>query len=165
VATGRTGRTTRRITSLDGVVLSVTTSGAGPDVLLVHGSGLTGSSWAYVAKHLATDHTVHVMDRRGGGSSGDAGGIYSVELEAHDVRAVVESIGADNSAHVHLVGHSYGGLIALLAAPRTGTVGGPTVYEPPCPFPVNPADGPPTGCDATTSWWRREIAMRQLSSS
>jgi RNA-directed DNA polymerase len=37
-------------------------------VLLVHGSAVIGSSWAYVAKQLAAHHTVHVMDRRGGGS-------------------------------------------------------------------------------------------------
>lgn len=127
---GRIGRTTRQVTSPDGVPISVTTSGAGPNVLLVHGSAVIGSSWAYVAKQLATDHTVHVMDRRGGGSSGDVNGRYSIELEVHDVAAVIESISAAGNTKLHLVGHSYGGLICLSGAAQVGAVGALTVYEP-----------------------------------
>jgi pimeloyl-ACP methyl ester carboxylesterase len=96
----------------------------------VHGSAAIGSSWAYVAKQLATDHTVHVMDRRGGGSSGDATGPYSIELEATDVAAVIASISAASNAKVHLVGHSYGGLICLLVAGRVDAVAALTTYEP-----------------------------------
>jgi pimeloyl-ACP methyl ester carboxylesterase len=130
VTAKRTAITTRRVLSPDGVAISVTISGAGPNVLLVHGSAVIGASWAYVAKQLATDHAVHVMDRRGGGSSGDTDGPYSIELEVHDVAAVIESIDAGTNANVHLVGHSYGGLICLLAAARVAAIAALTVYEP-----------------------------------
>jgi pimeloyl-ACP methyl ester carboxylesterase len=130
VADWRTSRTTRHVASTDGVAISVTTSGAGANILLVHGSAVLGSSWAYVAKHLAAHHTVHVMDRRGGGSSGDATGRYSIELEVHDVAAVIESISGADNADVHLVGHSYGGLVCLLVAARVEGVAALTIYEP-----------------------------------
>jgi pimeloyl-ACP methyl ester carboxylesterase len=169
VATSPTGRTMRHVRSTDGVAISVTTSGAGADVLLVHGSAVIGSSWAYVAKHLAAHHTVHVMDRRGGGSSGDATGRYSIELEVHDVAAVIESISGANNANVHLVGHSYGGLICLLVAAQVQAVAALTVYEPALFMPGEPSGWTSErlrrydelvatgGCDAAAALFMTEV--------
>ena len=57
--------------------------------------------------------TVHAMDRRGRGGSGDSA-TYTLAAEADDVAAVVDAIGRP----VDVFGHSYGALVALEAALR-----------------------------------------------
>ena len=84
--------TTERFTvkSADGVEISVQKAGAGPALLLVHGSLLNGLlSWGAVLPKFAEHFTVYAMDRRGRAPSGDAQQ-YSIQNEADDIAAVVE---------------------------------------------------------------------------
>jgi pimeloyl-ACP methyl ester carboxylesterase len=88
--------------------------GDGPtSALLLHSSGMSGRQWRRLAERLAPTHHVLVPDLVGYGASpafeGDA---FSCHEEADVVRAVARAAGRP----VHLVGHSYGGLVALLAA-------------------------------------------------
>jgi pimeloyl-ACP methyl ester carboxylesterase len=68
---------------------------------------------------------VHVVDRRGRGASGPQGPAYGIEAEVADLTAVQAATGADR-----IVAHSFGGLIALETARRTGAFSELVLYEP-----------------------------------
>jgi pimeloyl-ACP methyl ester carboxylesterase len=113
------------VRSTDGTTIAYEEFGAGPPVLLVHGSVSDRTYWAPVVPALAARFTVVTVDRRGRGDSGDDAR-YGVEREAEDIAAVVDAIGGP----VHLVGHSYGGFCALEAARLTRNLAALTLYEP-----------------------------------
>ena len=115
-----------RVRSVDGVELAVWRRGDGPPLLLVHGTTADHSRWDGVLPELEERFTVHTMDRRGRGASGDAE-TYRLEAEFDDLAAVVDSIGRD----VTVLGHSYGALCALEAARRTSGITRLLLYEPP----------------------------------
>jgi len=129
-------RPTERFTvrSSDGVAISVQKAGAGPAMLLVHGSLLNGTlSWGAVLPKLAERFTVYAMDRRGRAPSGDARE-YSIANEADDIGGVVDAIGGQ----VVVLAHSYGALAALEAADRLKTVSHAILYEPPVMIAARP---------------------------
>ena len=112
-------------TSRDGTRIAFWRSGDGPPLLLVHGvTADHATTWAHVLPSLEQSYSVHAMDRRGRGGSGDAAH-YALQREAEDVAAVVESIGEP----VDLLGHSYGALCALEAALLTPNLGRLILYE------------------------------------
>jgi pimeloyl-ACP methyl ester carboxylesterase len=85
--------------------------GAGPSVVLVHGSLATGTDEWTAQRPLADEgFRLLVLDRRGYGRSPAAEG----EDFLRDAEDVAELMGDG----AHLVGHSYGGLAVLLAAAR-----------------------------------------------
>jgi len=93
--------------------------GRGEPVLLVHGQPGLGSDWAAVTERLP-DHRVLVVDRPGYGRSGDAP--VSMDENALMLGELLEQRAA---APATVVGHSYGGGVAiLLAARRPDLVGG-----------------------------------------
>ena len=98
--------------------------GTGPRVLLVHGSvGGGESTWAE-QRPLATRFELLVADRPGYGST------PMVEREDFEADAPLVAEALEEGAH--LVGHSYGGVISLLAAARRPQrVRSLTVIEPP----------------------------------
>jgi pimeloyl-ACP methyl ester carboxylesterase len=69
--------------------------------------------------------TVHAMDRRGRGGSGDAAD-FALEREVEDVVAVVEAIGP----RVDVFGHSQGALYVLEALLGTSAIHRAVLYEP-----------------------------------
>lgn len=97
-----------------GVPLRVLTRGAGPDVLLIHGSPGSIEDWAPVLDALAGSHRVTAYDRPGHGYSGDTGK-YSYEHNAEVAAALIDALGLND---VVVVGHSYGGTTALALALR-----------------------------------------------
>jgi pimeloyl-ACP methyl ester carboxylesterase len=99
--------------------------------VLVHGTSADHTRWATVLPELEQRFTVHAVDRRGRGASGDAAD-YAIEREFEDVTAVVDSVGEP----VTLVGHSYGGICSLEAVLRTDAVRRLVLYEPPIPTEV-----------------------------
>ena len=119
---------TRTVRSADGTAIGFVTVGSGPAVIVVHGALTTGDEWHQVAVAMADHHTVHVMDRRGRGRSGD-GADYRFDREIEDIGAVVEAAGVG----AHLVGHSSGAIYALEAA-RRFPIGQLVLYEPPLNF-------------------------------
>jgi pimeloyl-ACP methyl ester carboxylesterase len=115
------------VQSKHGVAISIQKSGSGPALLLVHGAALDGSaSWSLVLPSLAQHFTVYAMDRRGRPPSGDAK-THSLAAEVEDLAAVVDSIGDP----LTLLGHSYGGVVALAAMERLKSVSRLILYEPP----------------------------------
>jgi pimeloyl-ACP methyl ester carboxylesterase len=105
--------------------------GRGTPVLFVHGGVLDGAMTWSEQEPLAGQWTLIVIDRPGFGSSSavervdfatDAGVVAEILIRAGDLWG----------DKVHLVGHSYGGVIALLAAGmRPEAVRSLTVIEPP----------------------------------
>ena len=83
---------------------------AAPAVVLIHGSMTWGTACFEQQRALADHYQLMVVDRRGYGSSPD------IDRSDYDVDAadVIELLG--EAAHV--VGHSYGGVVAMLAAGR-----------------------------------------------
>lgn len=115
-------------TSRDGTRIAFRTSGRGPPLLLVHGTTADHTRWDRISPRLEESFTVHAMDRRGRGGSGDTSP-YSLEREGEDVAAVVEAIGEPT----FVLGHSYGGLVSLEASLLTRSVRRLILYEPPVP--------------------------------
>jgi pimeloyl-ACP methyl ester carboxylesterase len=102
----------------------VTVWGNGEPAVLVHGSFGWGEETWREQRPLADRHRLVLLDRRGFGSS-PANGRVDFERDAADVAELL----GDGA---HLVGHSYGGVVSLLAAAlRPDSVRSLVVIEPP----------------------------------
>jgi pimeloyl-ACP methyl ester carboxylesterase len=110
----------------DGVRLHADVTGGGSPLVLVHGTTGTRESWDAVVPLLAERHTVWAYDRRGRGRSTDRAE-HSLAAEADDLLAVLQAAGPG----AHLLGHSYGGAVALEAARRGPDLASLVLYEPP----------------------------------
>jgi pimeloyl-ACP methyl ester carboxylesterase len=131
------------IQSRDGTEIAFFTSGDGLPLLLVHGGAGDHTRWGALLPHLEPHFTVHAMDRRGRGASGDHPD-YAIEREYEDVAAVVDVIARDSGSPIAVYGNSYGGICAFGGAPLTTNISRLALYEgwPP----VNPeAFAPPEG--------------------
>jgi pimeloyl-ACP methyl ester carboxylesterase len=109
----------------DGGPVHVTSwgEGTGDRVVLVHGSMAAGPQTWHDQQPLADDRLLIVPDRRSYGDSPDGDGDF--ERDAEDVAELL-------AEGAHLVGNSYGGVVALLAAAkRPDAVRSLTVVEPP----------------------------------
>ena len=115
----------------DGAAIAVFETGAGKPLVLVHGATADHTTWRTSGPILAERHAVHVMDRRGRGASTDGprDEPYDIEREFEDLAAVVTAIANENGGDVDVVGHSYGGRIALGAALLTDSIRRLVVYE------------------------------------
>jgi pimeloyl-ACP methyl ester carboxylesterase len=104
--------------------LHVTVWGAGAPAVLVHGSFGWGTETWREQRPLADDYRLLLVDRRGFGESPPDGRV-DFDHDADDVADLLEE-------GTHLVGHSYGGVVALLAAARRPeSVRSLAVIEPP----------------------------------
>ena len=101
-----------RLISPGGTVVSYDMYGSGPPLVLVHG-GFSDhrTNWELVKVPLSERFTVHAIARRGRGET-DATEGHTLEDEARDVAALIQSAGEP----VFLLGHSYGAHCALAAA-------------------------------------------------
>jgi pimeloyl-ACP methyl ester carboxylesterase len=157
--------TMTRTVSRDGTEIATFTSGEGPPLLLVHGGGGDHTRWDALRPYLEPHFTVHAMDRRGRGASGDYPD-YRIEREYEDVAAVVDAVAEDFGSAVAVYGHSYGGLSAFGGATLTSNIGRLVLYEgwPP----VNPAAfAPPPGfierTEALLAESKREAVIETVS--
>ncbi|RSN32762.1 alpha/beta hydrolase [Amycolatopsis sp. WAC 04169] len=90
-----------------------------PPLLLIHGSGASGTLWSPVVPALAGHHHVIRVDLPGCGQSPPAPP-YDVPAQASRVAAVLDELGVGD---VTVVGHSSGGYVATaLAEQRPGLV-------------------------------------------
>src|SRR5262245_18592436 len=91
--------------------------GAGEPVILLHSSAGSSAQWRALAGMLAGRYRVLAPDLFGCGDSPmRPGGPFGLAHEAEIARALLQRAGGA----AHLVGHSYGGAVALHTALRHG---------------------------------------------
>jgi pimeloyl-ACP methyl ester carboxylesterase len=105
---------------------------SGPPVVLVHSSGMTSRQWRRIADALEPAHRVVVPDLLGYGESApwprDERFHFTMDLLA--IEGLIDRVARERGP-VHLVGHSYGGFLAMLAAlHRPHALRSIAVYEP-----------------------------------
>lgn len=90
--------------------------GSGEPVVLLHSSGSSGAQWRALAQRLGARYRVIAPDLYGYGGTADWPGRapFHLECEAEIVLALL----ARGTGQAHLVGHSYGGAVALHIASR-----------------------------------------------
>lgn len=132
------------------------TGGNKPPLVLLHGFTVSGLCWLRVASRLEQGYDVILPDARGhGGSDGPHTG-FSPELLAADVAAL---IGTLELAQPALLGHSMGGMTALLvAATFPGLVRAILLEDPPMRIVPTPAT---EQSEAFQAWYRSWLAWMQ----
>jgi pimeloyl-ACP methyl ester carboxylesterase len=100
--------------SVSGLTLRVREwTGDGPPIVLLHGLASNSRIWDDVAERLADRFHVVALDQRGHGLSDRPTDGFSFDKVAGDARAVVNALGLERPT---LVGHSWGGNVALVFA-------------------------------------------------
>jgi pimeloyl-ACP methyl ester carboxylesterase len=141
-----------------GATISVSRTGHGPPIVLLHATLSSARDLGPLARRLGVGFTVISVDRRGSGESqlapGQAPAPVHVATHVDDLAAVIEM---EAVGPVTLVGHSYGGCLALeLAARRPDLAVRAWVYEPPyAPL------GPPEVRDRFGTVGRRTLAAAE----
>ncbi|HLJ36320.1 MAG TPA: alpha/beta hydrolase [Ktedonobacteraceae bacterium] len=90
-----------------------------PPMLLLHGITSSALSWVRVGPALADRYRVYALDQRGHGESiKPAQGAYSLRHSADDALAFLEALDLERPV---LIGHSWGGAIAMVLASGMGS--------------------------------------------
>ena len=87
---------------------------AGPAIVCVHGISSSRRDFTRLGEALAGTHRVFAYDQRGHGDAAAADGSLALDALAADLRAVADSIGTVAA----VVGHSWGGAVALVGGPK-----------------------------------------------
>lgn len=108
--------------------LHTVTVGAGPTVVCLHSSGSSSWQWRRLFETEQTGYRLIAFDFHGHGRSPDfAGDDYALSTESDAIWQTLAAI----DQPMHLVGHSFGGAVALdLAVRHPGRFASVTVYEP-----------------------------------
>lgn len=102
--------------AVNGTRLHYRQAGQGPHLVMVHGLAANLAFWYLKAvPALARDYRVTVYDLRGHGNSDMPENGYTPENMAADLGALLDHLGVEQA---DLVGHSYGGAVALEFAAR-----------------------------------------------
>jgi pimeloyl-ACP methyl ester carboxylesterase len=83
-----------------------------PPLLMLHATGLCAHAWKPVARELAPHFHVMAFDQRGHGDTDPSDRGYTFHLVGEDLAAIVQAM---NLSQFYIVGHSSGGLSALIA--------------------------------------------------
>jgi pimeloyl-ACP methyl ester carboxylesterase len=116
---------TGRVRSADGTAVAYRAIGSGPPVMVIPGALAVARDFDGFAQLLGARFSVHTIERRGRGASGDRADAYSIDRECEDVAALQAATGA-----TLVFGHSFGGLIALEHARLSHLYTKVAVYEP-----------------------------------
>ena len=86
----------------------------GSPVVLLHSTGMTSRQWKRLAERLAPTHRVFLPDLLGYGASSSwpRDRPFHFSLDVVGLESLIDSI----DEPVHLVGHSYGGFVGIVAA-------------------------------------------------
>jgi len=99
---------------IDGAELEYEVSGTGEPVVFIHGAFIADTFRPLLAEpSLAGRYRLILYHRRGYAGSSRASGPVSVARQVADCRALLHFLGVQRA---HVVGHSYGGIVALQLA-------------------------------------------------
>ncbi len=112
-----------------GARVAYSAAGSGETVLLLHSSACSSAQWRALSETLQARYRVLAPDFHGYGQTDQRPGPASPGLI--DAAALVEAVLSAEAEHIHLVGHSYGGAVALrCAADRPERLLSLTLIEP-----------------------------------
>jgi pimeloyl-ACP methyl ester carboxylesterase len=121
-----TESTTGSVTSNDGTTIGYHQLGAGPGLVLLHGTMESAQSHIQLAEALADTFTVYLPDRRGRGLSDPYRDPYRVDDDIEDMHALLAGTGAHQ-----VFGISAGAIICLQAALMLPAIRKVAIFEPP----------------------------------
>jgi pimeloyl-ACP methyl ester carboxylesterase len=101
----------------------------GEPVILIHSSGMSSRQWGRLSETLGRTHRIIAPDLLGSGDNPPwpHERVFDLSEDVDVLEARADEVGG----RVHLVGHSYGGLLALKLARRNpGRIRSLTVYDP-----------------------------------
>ncbi len=115
-------------TMCEGARIAYETSGRGPTLVLLHSTASSAGQWFGLRSELADRFTIVAVDLHGHGASDPWPGTRALALA--DEAAAVAAVIGELEGPVHLVGHSYGGAVALNLALSGRPLASLTVIEP-----------------------------------
>ena len=95
---------------VDGVRIAYIRSGSGPPLVMLHGAPSDSRIWQWMLPDLSRDHTVVAWDAPGFGESPDIDDDWRANRFADTLAAFIAALGFERP---HLVGHSFGTMVAL----------------------------------------------------
>jgi len=95
---------------VDGRQIAYSRAGSGPPLVMLHGAPSDSRVWQWMLPDLARDHTVIAWDAPGFGKSSDIDDAWRAPQFADALVAFIAALGLERP---HLVGHSFGTIIAL----------------------------------------------------
>ena len=94
-------------------------AGSGPALVLLHGAPADSRSWHWMLPDLARDHTVIAWDAPGFGQSSDVDDTWRAAQFADALAAFIAALELERP---HVVGHSFGTMVALSLFQRHSAV-------------------------------------------
>jgi pimeloyl-ACP methyl ester carboxylesterase len=104
---------------VDGLVIAYLRQGAGPTLVMAHGAPSDSRTWQWMISDLSRDHTVIAWDAPGFGESSDIDDDWRAAQFADALAAFIAALDLERP---HVVGHSFGTMIALTLFARHPTV-------------------------------------------
>jgi pimeloyl-ACP methyl ester carboxylesterase len=95
---------------VDGMRIAYARSGLGPPLVMLHGAPSDSRIWQWMLPDLSRDHTVVAWDAPGFGESADIDDDWRAARFADALAAFIAALGFERP---HLVGHSFGTMLAL----------------------------------------------------
>ncbi len=104
--------------------------GKGSPIVFVHGSFATASTWKNMVSALAANHHCISIKIPGHGGAPEPEDFENPTIET-ELNIIEQAVKACTNEPIHLVGHSYGGVVALgLALKGSVAINEMTLYEP-----------------------------------
>ncbi len=152
------------VTSDDCIEIAVFVSGAGRPLVFLHGTSSDHLACRFVLPFLEPHCTVHAVDRRGRGASGDSPD-YRLSMERADAAIVIDAAAEASGGPVDVFGHSYGGNVAFGAALLTTNIRKLVLYEgwpPPNPAQFQTAPATLEHLESLLAQGHREQMLEEL---
>ena len=96
--------------NVDGMQIAYSRAGSGPPLVMLHGAPSDSRIWQWMLPDLSRDHTVVAWDAPGFGASADIDDSWRAPQFADALAAFIAALGLERP---HLVGHSFGTMVAL----------------------------------------------------